>query len=151
MATVFTKRALLKRISPDEEVRLYRDRGKVAVVIEFQGRLHFLGRYESEEDALAIYKRYASEVERTGNFVARKACKVAGNFQSATAVYATPLSQSSSSQQVHQQLDGAQEGTGDAEGAGAGVEAEIKQVFGAANPTPTPPPGIIYSAVENSS
>ena len=74
--------------------RVYRDKGRWSTAVEFQGRLYFLGKYDTEDDALAIYRKYASEIEQTGSFTVRKVRKIGGNFQSASDLYATPLSQS---------------------------------------------------------
>lgn len=71
IATILTKRALLQSLHSGP-YRVYRDHGKWVVIIEHQSRLYYLGRYDTEDDALAVYKKYTTEIERTGIFVSKR-------------------------------------------------------------------------------
>ena len=107
-ATVLTKRAILQTLSssaplagpsstlplPTQStsslpVPVYRDRGKWSVTIEHMGRLHYLGRYDSEDDAFSVYKRYIDEEDKTGVFVPKKLKKNGDGGGTIAELYAT--------------------------------------------------------------
>ena len=87
LALIFTKRALLQSISSGGEIRVYRDRGKYATVIKYHGKLYYLGKYDTEDDAMAVLRKYSLDIEKTGIFVPRKVRKYAGNMLTASEVY----------------------------------------------------------------
>jgi hypothetical protein len=71
IATILMKRAFLQNLHSGP-CRVYRDHGKWVVVVEHQGRLYYLGRYDTEDDALAVYKKYTTEIDKTGIFVPKR-------------------------------------------------------------------------------
>ena len=87
MATIFTKRALLQSLISGNEAGVYRDRGKYATAIEYQGKMYYLGKYDTEDDALAVFKKYKLDLQKSGKFVPRKVRKIAGSMLYASDVY----------------------------------------------------------------
>ncbi len=126
LATQLTKRRHLQRdvMPTNSPMRIYRDDGHYSVVVEYQGKLYHLGEYDLEDDALAVYKKYAMEIEKTGIFVPRKVRRT--GYQS--------LEKAS---EVYTDADGVSNGTSDLENMentdDAGVEnasaQELRQLF----------------------